>query len=213
MSRYVALVGEVEDAPLGGDLEALPRRLRDTLVRLNRDLAPELPAPLVSPGQFPEIVGVLSRLDGAYTVARALAEGLHPLPVRVAATLGTVNLPLGSTDAEAADGPAFDEAADLLYRARKEDRLLLVSGISSDVDALANALLLLLYRQLQGWTERQAQVVRLYRRHHRQQAVAQVLGISQQSVSSSLAAAGWKDLMQSEAVLESVLARRGIAEL
>ena len=75
------------------------------------------------------------------------------------------------------------------------------------LDIMANALFLVLYRDLQNWTERQCKVVRLYRRFRRQRDVAEELGVSQQSVSSSLAATGWKSLAEAEATLEAVFSK------
>ena len=65
--------------------------------------------------------------------------------------------------------------------------MLTIRSGDETADLMANALFLLLYRDIQTWTERQCEVVRLYRRFGRQQDVAEELGVSQQSVSSSLA--------------------------
>ena len=58
---------------------------------------------------------------------------------------------------------------------------------------------------MEGWTDRQCEAVRLYRRFERQEAVAQELGVSQQAVSGSLVSAGWKTLAEAEAALRDVL--------
>jgi DNA-binding CsgD family transcriptional regulator len=72
--------------------------------------------------------------------------------------------------------------------------MLLVLGGNPGLDGLANALFLLLGQELARWTPRQCEVVRLYRRLQRQQDVARILGVSQQTVSSALASAGWRSL-------------------
>lgn len=209
MTRTVALLGEVDENPAVMDSEALVERLARTLEGLNHELAEALTAPLAVPGEVPEFVAALRDLGAAYPISRTVAEALHPLPVRVAVCVGDVNLSPGAAP-DQIDGPAFDEAAELIYRGRKEDRMLTIRSGDETTDLMANALFLLLYRDLQTWTERQCEVVRLYRRFGRQQDVAEELGVSQQSVSSSLAGAGWKSLAEAEAALKSVYSRKGI---
>lgn len=199
MNGLVAVLGEVEERPELLRADDLQRRLGAALDAYNRERAGSIASPLATTGGFPEFGGVLLDPAEAYALARRLAEELHPLPVRVAAALGEV-----SSDA-AQEGPAFDNAAELLYRTRKEDRLLLVGGIDSSLDLLANTLALLLYRNLQQWTARQCQVVRLYRRHRRQRDVAEALGVTQQSVSNALASVGWRALEDAERSLARAL--------
>jgi hypothetical protein len=204
--RAYALLGEIEEdlAILGG--EAVMARLGETLDALTRDRGGSFLVPVTPTGHVPEFAGILSDPSVAYPLARALAEGLHPLAVRTAVAVGEFpETPEGSYPL---DGPPFDVAAELLYRARKEDRLVLYGTEHLPVDALANALVLLLHRDLKGWTERQAQVVRLYRRYGRQKAVADELGVSQQAVSSALTAVGWKAMREAERTLEGVFAPR-----
>lgn len=204
-SLPVALIGEVEENPSVIGFETLRESLLEELDRWNADNPDALLVPLAAPGGFPEFVGVLTDLAPAYRLARGLAETFHPLAVRMAAARGVVALPPTDPDPEQLEGPAFDAASELLYRARKEDRLLLLDGGEPGRDALINALVLVLYRDLQTWTARQCEVVRLYREHGRQNEVAERLGISQQSVSSSLGAARWRTLQEAERTLLAVL--------
>lgn len=204
MSRVVCFLGEVEEDPTVLGPEVLPAVLDRHLEALNREHAGAFVIPLASTGESGEFLAVLRDLDPVYDLWRGLAEALHPLPVRVAACRGEVPLPVPLPGPDELEGPALDEAAELLYRARKEDRLLLVQGGEPSLDTLANALFLVLSRDLDGWTERQCSIVRLYRRRRRQLDVAEELGVSQQAVSSTLAAAGWKLLEGTEDALRRV---------
>lgn len=205
MARVVAFLGEVEEDPAVLGPDALPRVLSRSLEVLNQEHAAAFLAPLASPGVSGEFVGILRDLGPVYDLWRGLAEALHPLPVRVGVSRGELALPFPVPGAEELDGPVLDAAAELLYRARKEDRLLLVQGGAPAVDALANALFQMLSRDLQGWTERQCEMVRLYRKLNRQLDVAEALGVSQQTVSRSLSGAGWPILEETEATLRRVL--------
>jgi hypothetical protein len=199
MNGLVALLGEVEENPAVLRVDDLQKRLGGVLKEFNKERVASVASSLSITGGFPEFGGVLLDLAEAYEVARRLAEEFHPLPVRVAAVVGEVS------SESAQDGPAFDAAAELLYRARKEDRLLLVSGTEPGLDLLANTVALVLYRNLQLWTARQCEVVRLYRRCHRQRDVAEALGVTQQAVSNALASAGWRALEEAERSLARAL--------
>lgn len=203
MTRAVALLGEIDENPAILGLEEQERILHRGLEVLNQRHRGSLLLSLATPGGLPEFVAVCRGLETAYPVARFLAEEFHPLPVRVGAARGEVNLA-----PDEPDGPALDAAGELLYRARKEDRLLLIGGGNPEVDIVANALFLVLYRNMKEWTDRQCQVVRMYREQKRQREVALALGISQQSVSNSLAGAGWKALSEAETAVHGALSTR-----
>jgi hypothetical protein len=174
----------------------------------SREHGPSVVIPLQVTGRSPECGGALLDLSAAYLLARSLAESFFPFSIRSAATWGDLPDPsAGRRETDPLDGPAFEAAALLLYRARKENRLLLVHGVTPEVDRLANVLLLLLHREMEAWTERQCEAVRLYRRLERQETVAHELGVSQQAVSSALGAAGWRALAEAEAALREVLTR------
>jgi|GEM_PF-375902 len=206
MSRKLfALLGEVEDDPSVLETGDLQQRLTAQLEAVNRSHGGDIYAPLVVSGGFPEFAGVFLTHRPIYDIARVLTDACYPLPVRLALARGEIHTEGEAHDADSMDGPAFDLAGELLYRARKEHRLVLLDTGNTDFDALFNALLLLLHRNFRQWTRRQWEVVRLYRELRRQNLVAERLGISQQSVSSTLAGAGWKTLAEVEDALHRVL--------
>lgn len=198
------MLGEVEENASIARFEMVQELLPEALAALNSVHRGRLVMPLVTSGEFPEFWAVARDIGLAYTLARDLAERFHPLAVRVAAARGEVRMTPPGGEVEQMEGSAFEIAGELLYRARKEDRLLLVQGSDPRNDRLGNATFQVLWHQLKGWTPRQCQVIRLYRTHQRQRQVAEALGVSQQSVSSSLASAGWKVLREAESAIESV---------
>ena len=204
--RHFALLGEVEEDPAVFDTAELQANLETALLRINEDHKDFLRASFVSGTGFPEFIGVLHTQTPIYRIARSLAESCYPLGIHLAMAAGEITTGLDTRDAEAMEGPAYDAAGELLYRARKEDRLLLVDTGNPSSDELFNALMLLLNQTFQSWTERQWEVVRLYRRFGRQSEVAAELSISQQSVSSTLAGAGWRVLADVEQAVDRVLA-------
>ncbi|HYV51279.1 MAG TPA: hypothetical protein VE910_05195, partial [Dongiaceae bacterium] len=177
----VAFLAEVEVPPTPASWKG---HLEKALESLTREQGGKLLSPLESADRSPECSAVLVDLTPAYPIARALAETFFPVPVRVAAAWGEIDL--RDAEMDPLDAPAFEAAAELLYRVRKEDRLLLVQGESPGLDSVLNAMILLLHRDMREWTERQCEIVRHYRKERRQEGVARELGVSQQAVSGSL---------------------------
>jgi len=198
----VAFLAEVEVPPAPASWRG---RLEHALGALTREHGGKLLSSLETADRSPECSGVLVDLTAAYPIARSLAETFFPAPVRAAAAWG--ELPRREADADPLDAPAFEVAAELLYRVRKEDRLLLVQGESPALDPVLNALIQLLYRDMRQWTERQCEIVRRYRKERRQEGVARELGVSQQAVSGSLVSAGWPTLVEAETALVDLLSR------
>ena len=200
----VAVLGEAEENSAVARFDMVQELLPEALAALNQAHRARLVAPLATSGGFPEFWGVARDLAMAYVLARDLAERFHPLAVRLAAARGEVRLTAPGGDLEQLEGSAFETAGELLYRARNEDRLLLIQGGDPRLDRMGNATFQVLWRQMQTWTPRQCQVIRLYRAHGRQKRVAEDLSVTQQTVSSSLAAAGWKVLAETETAIDSV---------
>jgi hypothetical protein len=198
----VAFLAEIEVSPSPVSWKG---RLEKTLEALTRDHGAKVLSPLETADRSPECSGVLADLTLAYPLARSLAESFFPVPVRASAAWGEVSIRDAETDL--LDAPAFESAAELLYRVRKEDRLLLIQGEAPGIDPVLNALIQLLYRDMKQWTERQCEIVRRYRKERRQEAVARDLGVSQQAVSGSLVSAGWPALLEAETALFEVLSR------
>ncbi len=205
MTPAVALLGEVEENSLVLRYDILEERLPPALDAINTRYRARLLTPLATSGTLPEFAGVLRDVGVAYRIARDLAEIFHPLAVRVAAARGEVRMVEDTLD-EVPEGSAFEVAGELLYRTRKEDRMLLIQGGTPRLDRLGNATFLLLHESMRNWTERQCKVIRLYREVRRQKTVAERLGVSQQSVSASMAAAGWRVLEDAERSIEEVFA-------
>ncbi|NNF07120.1 MAG: hypothetical protein HKN21_10200 [Candidatus Eisenbacteria bacterium] len=202
--KLYVLLGEVEEDSTVVASQELLDRLEEALGRMNDQFSDCMFTPITRTSGFPEFIGVLTTHKPIYVLARTLAEACYPLNVHLALGKGEVHT-LETEDPEAMDGPAYDLAGELLYRARRDGRLLFVDTSEPQFDDLFNALMLLVQRTFQQWTERQWQVVGLYREHGRQSEVAERLQVSQQSVSSTLAGAGWRVLAEVEDNLSKVL--------
>jgi hypothetical protein len=201
---FFVLLGEAEDASAFDPAE-LHRDLGIRLAEINRTHESSLVAPFVLGSGIPEFTAVLRSARPIYRLTREISEAVRPHPVRLSLARGPILGGLETRDAEAMDGPAFDLAGELLYRARKEDRLLYIHTGEPNFDTLFNALLLLLHRHVEQWSDRQWEVVDAYRRVGRQSDVAEELEVSQQAVSAALASAGWRTVMDVEKALDRVL--------
>jgi len=203
------IVGDVVDSRSRTDRERLRTALEAGLDRANEVAREGLVAPFAVLKGVDEVGGVLETPAEAYAAIRAIAEALHPAEIRFAVVYGAVDVAPDADDVAVMDGPAFHRADELLATAETDDRWV---GVDlGDGDDLLRTLLSdhvdLLFMIKANWTERQTEVVRLYRTEDTMDAVADRLGVSVQAVSQTLQAARARAVFDVEATLEAALAR------
>lgn len=207
--RRCVIVGDVVDSRSRTDRERLRTALEAGLDRANEVAREGLVAPFAVLKGVDEVGGVLETPAEAYAAIRAIAEALHPAEIRFAVVYGAVDVAPDADDVAVMDGPAFHRADELLATAETDDRWV---GVDlGDGDDLLRTLLSdhvdLLFMIKANWTERQTEVVRLYRTEDTMDAVADRLGVSVQAVSQTLQAARARAVFDVEATLEAALAR------
>lgn len=147
-----------------------------------------------------ELAGVLTDPAGVYRALRILGEAVHPVGIRFAVTWGEIDVGAGGDDVAAMDGPAFHRADALLTEVADEDRTVGLAFPPADdlvVDLLAALLEMVLCRK-RGWTERQTELVGLYRKRGTAAAVAEAEEITPQSVSRTLGRADARAVLSTE---------------
>lgn len=203
MQRVVVLGDVIESRDLD-DRTAFAARVRDVTDRVNREFAADLAAEFTMLKGIDEFVGVLDSVAPLYRVVDTLQGGIAPVETRVVAVAGEIDV--GGEDATELDGPAFHAAADRLRELEGRDLFVDVRVGNSAVDRLVAGQMNALYLLKRGWTDRQRDVVDRYRELGTQIAVADALGVSQQTVSNVLAAADWARIQQLETDLNDALA-------
>lgn len=139
-----------------------------------------------------EVGGVLTSVAPVYDAVRALADGIAPQEMRFAVARGRIDVGYETGDVARMDGPAFHRANDLI-EGIESSRLLFEAAVDdSRLDTAVADEITLLLRQRAAWTERQHEVISLYREYGTQYDVAEALGISQQAVSKSLRGVDWR---------------------
>ena len=203
------IVGDVIDSRSRTDRERLRTALEAGLDRANEVVREGLVAPFAVLKGVDEVGGVLTDATVLYDILDGLRERLHPQELRVAVAAGEVDVGVDAGEVARMDGPAFHRADELLATAETDDRWV---GVDlGDGDDLLRTLLSdhvdLLFMIKADWTERQTEVVRLYRTEDTMDAVADRLGVSVQAVSQTLQAARARAVFDVEATLEATLAR------
>ncbi len=145
--------------------------------------------------------------DARWGLRAALLCAAHlraetPLESRIALGLGPITS-RGTNDLSNADGPAFHRAGQTLEAMKRNRRLSLAS---EDAPPLAPALVTLTDALTRGWTAAQAEALipLLPPSAPAQKAVAETLGITAQSLSDRLDAAGWPYLEDALSEVEEV---------
>lgn len=190
-TRTYVVLGDVVDSREIDDRATF----RDRFERTQRVVATDFDSafaagPSVLKG-IDELGGVMTSLTPVYDVVITLQRRLHPHAIRIAVARGEIDFGAADGDVSRMDGEAFHRATELLEAV---DRDGLWFGLDTGTDpldtAVADEINLLLARRAE-WTDRQRDVVAAYERLGTQTAVAEELGVSQQSVSNVLQGATW----------------------
>lgn len=185
------------------DRQALGRRLRGALARVNDRNADELVAEFAVLKGVDEFAGVLTTPASLVAAVTDLQSALHPVSARYAAVEGAIDVGVDAGDVRRMDGPAFHRADELLgdLRDGRFDLELNGNRLSGAVTAGLDVVL----ARREDWTERQVEVVESYRRHGTQRATADALGVSQQAVSRVLSQADHGRVRRAERLLADAL--------
>ena len=205
--RTCVVLGDVVGSRDAADRAALDRRLRAALRATNAAHPAAVGVPLAPRRGVDGFGGTLRDPGAAYDVVRDVQSALRPTVARYAVVVGPVEEVADARDMRAMDGPAVHRAEALLAELRAEGGRLVVETGDPAVDDLATAAGDLALARREDWTDRQAEVVAVYRRHGTQVAAADRLGVTQQAVSKTLAAADHGRLRRAETRLSRALAR------
>ncbi|WP_435065304.1 SatD family protein [Halobaculum sp. EA56] len=203
--RTHVVLGDVVDSRSDPDREALRDRIEEALAAVNEEYADAVGAAFAPIKGADEFGGTLRDPGVAYGVVRTIQERLHPTVARYAVVAGAVDVNPGASDVTAMDGPAFHRADEALAELTDAGGAFLVDTGDARADDLATAAGDLALAVREEWTDRQAEVVRAYRRHETQTAVAEALGVSTQAVSKTLSAARYDRVRRAEARIERAL--------
>lgn len=203
--RRCVIIGDVIGSKSVEDRGALKARIDDGVALVNEELSNRLVAPFQPLKGVDEIGGVLADLRGAYHAVRVLTEAVHPVEIRFAIVWGDVDIGGDGDDVTEMDGPAFHDADDELAKLGDRDRYVAVVVDRPAKDWLERLLsnqfelLLILKHEL---TERQMEILRVYREVRRLAPVASEFDVTVQSISNTLKRARAQPMLDIEADLD-----------
>jgi hypothetical protein len=197
-SRVVAVI-DADVTGIAGHPPDLPT-VRATLARVNRSCQQALwePFSAVAAGRFD---GTLADPTQAPVCLSLLREGLAPLQVR--AGVGVGGIEPGRAAGDARDAHALARRA--LQLVFLEGGLTRYRGTGEAGDVLLDALCRLVDPLLRARSDKQWQAVAAYRELGHQQAVADALGVTRQSVGERLAAGRRRAVDEADAAVSTYL--------
>lgn len=202
---YLALIGDIRGSRELEDRAAVQQRLEAVLTDLNDRLGPVLAADLIiTTGD--EFQGLFLAPEALIETVIEVSDRLHPLTVAFGIGAGPLETPL-KPQAVGMDGPCFHTARHALeVLAKDRDRWAAIDGFGASIERPANTILSLMGAIRQGWTPRQAEIIRTVRSAETQKAAAEVLDVSPSVVSESLSTARFRQVEEAERVLAEMLA-------
>jgi len=187
--------------------QQLSRKIPLLIESVSKKYRKEFHAPLIQVRGIDELSGVLKQSNMSYRICRLLNEAVYPNLFRFAVVRGILDIAIDSRDVTKMDGPAFHRAADMIKQAKKKNLYYYfdLGQEFTQLNLLLNELPNLVHILRSSWSKHQKRVVQFYEKFGTQKAVAKQLGITQQAVSDALRQAHWKELKQSEDIIDQVL--------
>lgn len=197
------LLGDVVDSREIEDRERFANDANVAVEAINESFGESLSPNFTVLKGVDEFVGVLDSVAPLYRIVDLFHQRVHPVEARFVAVTGDIDI-IGD-DASELDGPAFHRADETIRHLAEQNLFYDVYGGDELADALVAGQMNLLHILKRRWTERQRDIIARYRKHGTQTAVAEDLGIKQQTVSDTLRTAEWKRIHLLEDSLNTAL--------
>lgn len=199
---YFAIIGDLVRSREMADRAAVQLRFRRAVEEVNQTVGDHLAVPLkVTAGD--EVQAVTDHPEALVDVMVALSDALVPEGLAWGWGYGELTTDLGD-DVSLLDGPCLHRAREAVEAAKKRSSWLEISGMSEPSGQVLSALMNLIGSIRSGWTERQAEVVRVSR-GRLQIETAERLGVDPSTVSRTLSAAHASRVVAGEEAARALL--------
>lgn len=147
--KYIVLIGDIVSSKTIKQRDQFQRNLQSALAALNSNRDGLLAPYTITLGDEFQAAGLShARL---FPDVFFLMQKLHPVLVRIAIGVGTIDTEINPEQTLAMDGQAFHRARTAIGLLRKQKGLLAVNGLSSPVAELVSGNLAMISFQLQKW--------------------------------------------------------------
>lgn len=196
MAEGYVLLADLVHSRRVEDRSGLENRLRTVLdgIRDHPDI--RWHAALEAVKGIDELSSVLSTPERAYDVVWMVNLAVWPERFRFAFGFGEIDIGWATRRAGSMDGSAYHRTSEALARARTEKIgfALALPGVAPDSLRVVEMLARMHEILVDGWSPREADMVRAYARLRRQADVGESLGVTKQAVSDALRRAHDRDL-------------------
>lgn len=176
---------------------------RQRLEEINSHCGKRLVVPFTSSGGD-EIQALVATPGDAWEILETFDANSWLLQFRFTVGVGALSTGLQERTWEM-DGPCFHRAREAMDDAKRERRWIMFRGLGERRDTQVNGVVRALQIIRDGWTKRQ-RVAFCHRRHAELQTVAaELMGLDQSTMSKMLKAAHYKEYLEIEGVLRSLL--------
>jgi len=203
VDTYWVILGDLIRSRTIRERDKVQAQILSALEKVNRKFKEDIFAPIkITRGD--EISGVLLTVKNLVKILTNIADAVMPSMLRFVVVKGELSAGLRTKDASLIDGPAFHTAEKEMERQKSKNIYLLVfRGNNDSLDGAISLIGTFLMKERLAWTTRQREIVKLYDREKSQKRVAEILGISQQSVSVALERAHYYLVKEAENWLEN----------
>ena len=210
---YIAVIGDIVASKELHQRSAVQMRLNRALhhvnIRYREDMAANF---VITLGD--EFQGLLRSGDHLLDIIDSIEEELYPVRIRVGIGIGAIATEIEDAASPEIDGPAYHNARRMIDELKaaekknteaKPDKKILVAE-HPEVSALINSVLSLNGALKSRWTERQREIINVYRNRKTQSGAAKELGVNQSTVQKALIGADYYTYRNARETLTAIFA-------
>jgi len=203
---YCAITADVRGSREVEDRAGLQKQILAAIAAVNTEFEQELLVPFaISVGD--EWQGLLKSIAPAWRIVLAFQDTLHEYDLAFGIGEGEIATPIAERSAEM-DGEAFHRSREALESAKESEKPAEFRTTTPNIDLLLNALVSAMNIISSGWTDRQRETVRLYRRMKSVSKVAEAQGVTRMSASKTLLSLNAQQFRECERRIDEYLRAR-----
>ena len=202
-AQFSVLLADVVGSRRIADRAAFDKKLQAALKEVGKTYENAFILPLQVWKGLDEVAAVMQSPGELYPVLSVIQAVVAPEKFRFVLVQGSIDVMPRNKDVRGADGTAFHRAAEAMQALKKEGLLFSCQTGNALWDTAFSTQVNLLLMIKSGWTERQQNIYTAYVKTGRQDAVAESLNVTQQTVSKTLQAIQAAQVQKLEAALQS----------
>ncbi len=203
MKYYCAIIGDIVKSRQYKNRQALQKKFKHTIDEVNLKYTKFIASNFtITLGD--EFQGLLFKPYYCFEIIKYIKNKMYPVKFVFGIGIGTMDTNFNKSISIGSDGPAYHYAREMVERAKKKKPSICFKSNSIE-DELIISILQFIESTEKNWTNRQKEVIELYKKFNSQSIVAKKLNIKQPSVNNILKKSLYYEIEHAKKELENFL--------